>query len=568
MQLATFGTDVPYWDQWDGEIAALYKPFMDGTLSLSQFVAPHNEHRILFSRVFNLILFATNEAQFDNLVETYANSILYAIALAVFAWPVLRRMHGAELLLGWLAVVIAGIVPFAYDNLLFGFQNAFYFMNAFAVGSVALVTLGNGRSSLVAALTLAFLSLFTLASGLLLAPTIAFVALLRWRRAQLSRAAAFAVTAAASVIAICGCLLLPHVAPHDALRAQDWRDFIQATINIASWPLPGGLANLLLLWWPSAVVLWRIAIRRDMRHGAIDLYLLGISAWAFLQVLAIAHSRGHEMLIIASRYLDTIMLAPLANIALAVRLLGIARKDAPARGMTAAVSFYALACVCGFAAMSVRAMPQLFYFANSFEKNRAHLRAYLSGEGMKAIEGKPGAEISYPHASRLSALLEDATIRAMLPSSIREPVSAPAGNCSAFEPFGAYPTTPAMPKALGSYITSLGNPSMGSCSSAPFGSRRSYLQFRIAGYPRQSGMSLMLNRTNGTAIPIVPSFDPRESWLPVTIANPEGPVSWTATDLNPQFWFSLTLPVEVGRLSALRQKLDIYLDVASPWTWQ
>ncbi|HJU40276.1 MAG TPA: hypothetical protein VJ724_11935, partial [Tahibacter sp.] len=145
--LATFGNDAPYWDQWEGEVALLYKPYVDGTLPFAQMVEPHNEHRIFFSRAFNLLLFEANDRQFDNLVETYANAVVYSIALLAAAWPVLRRLSGANLLIGAIVVACAGIAPYGAENLLVGFQNAFYFLILFAAIGMAAIASGNGAGA-------------------------------------------------------------------------------------------------------------------------------------------------------------------------------------------------------------------------------------------------------------------------------------------------------------------------------------------------------------------------------------------------------------------------------------
>jgi hypothetical protein len=207
--LATFGSDTPYWDQWDGEIAFLYKPFTEGTLTMSQLFSVHNEHRIVFSRVFNLALFALNEGQFDNLVETYANAAVYAVSLCTFAWFLLLRLDGASLILGWIATLAVGIAPYATENLLVGFQNAFYFLTLFAFLGIASATFGTKRISWAIALLFAVLSQFVLASGLLLGPALAFVGLLRWHTGHASLRSAVSFGVAGLTIGLVGFLFVP-----------------------------------------------------------------------------------------------------------------------------------------------------------------------------------------------------------------------------------------------------------------------------------------------------------------------------------------------------------------------
>src|SRR5215471_8184894 len=58
--IGTYGTDVPWMDQWDAEGQGLYLPSHAGTLSLHDLFAPHNEHRIFFTRVVALGLLWIN----------------------------------------------------------------------------------------------------------------------------------------------------------------------------------------------------------------------------------------------------------------------------------------------------------------------------------------------------------------------------------------------------------------------------------------------------------------------------------------------------------------------------
>jgi hypothetical protein len=53
--IACYGSPTPFWDQWDAEAAGLYPNFLSGTLNFSDLIAPHNEHRILMTRLWSLL---------------------------------------------------------------------------------------------------------------------------------------------------------------------------------------------------------------------------------------------------------------------------------------------------------------------------------------------------------------------------------------------------------------------------------------------------------------------------------------------------------------------------------
>ena len=88
--IANYGSPLPILDQWDGEAAMLFKPFLEGTLRFADLFAPHNEHRIVLSRLLALALLRLN-GQWDSLVEMTINAAICAVAHFVghrFASPV------------------------------------------------------------------------------------------------------------------------------------------------------------------------------------------------------------------------------------------------------------------------------------------------------------------------------------------------------------------------------------------------------------------------------------------------------------------------------------------------
>ncbi|MES1168545.1 MAG: hypothetical protein ABUL61_05195, partial [Oleiharenicola lentus] len=58
--VAGAGTDIPFQDQWDVEGRGLYPALVDGSLRAGDLLQAHNEHRILWTRVLDVALFAAN----------------------------------------------------------------------------------------------------------------------------------------------------------------------------------------------------------------------------------------------------------------------------------------------------------------------------------------------------------------------------------------------------------------------------------------------------------------------------------------------------------------------------
>ena len=52
--IQVYGSPLPYWDQWD-EAKLVFKPWLEGHLTWGALFAAHNEHRIVFTRLLDLL---------------------------------------------------------------------------------------------------------------------------------------------------------------------------------------------------------------------------------------------------------------------------------------------------------------------------------------------------------------------------------------------------------------------------------------------------------------------------------------------------------------------------------
>ena len=79
-----YGSPMPDWDQWDAEAVELLIPWFENDHFLSHLFHPHNEHRIILTKLQNLALVLLN-GQWDSRLEAVTNAMLHA-ALAVAFW--------------------------------------------------------------------------------------------------------------------------------------------------------------------------------------------------------------------------------------------------------------------------------------------------------------------------------------------------------------------------------------------------------------------------------------------------------------------------------------------------
>ena len=88
--ISRFGVNVLFWDQWDPGIAGLFLKAQRGELSLSDFTALHNEHRILVPRVLYLLLGSLSG--WNTLLEMWAEWLVVC-ATSHGVLLLIRRTH-------------------------------------------------------------------------------------------------------------------------------------------------------------------------------------------------------------------------------------------------------------------------------------------------------------------------------------------------------------------------------------------------------------------------------------------------------------------------------------------
>ena len=125
------GFPQPVWDQWDAQGLYLYVPYLDGNLTLSALFEPHNEHRILTTRILSLALLLAN-GQWDPILEMVVNSILHIISFLILIKIIStiseKKITQVTIFVG----MFIWMLPFGWDNALSGFQSQFYLLLIFS----------------------------------------------------------------------------------------------------------------------------------------------------------------------------------------------------------------------------------------------------------------------------------------------------------------------------------------------------------------------------------------------------------------------------------------------------
>lgn len=326
------GTDIPILDQWDAEGANLYPAFIDGSLTWHRLVQAHNEHRIVFTQLWNLGLFVVNGA-WDPLVQLFAGVVLRAGCAGLLAAVFAGRRGGMWTGAGWAAVLAVAYLPMlSWHNVLWGFQSSVWFSLGLVTAALALWGGAEGSSRrLWLAWVLGAAAQFAMGPGLLVP-----VALVGWiglrlyeRRGRLDRGLLFECLGAAGLLA--GAILQFLSMPvYSGLVARGVAQWLWVFARVLAWPHTDNPAAALVMNAPLAGLLLLRLSRLEWRRKE-DGPVLVLGFWVIALAGATAWSRGGEagelVFGLPSRYVDLVVVLPLANLWCAYRLVsGISER--------------------------------------------------------------------------------------------------------------------------------------------------------------------------------------------------------------------------------------------------
>ena len=425
-----FGSVTPIWDQWDGEAAYLYKPYLEGSLSPWFVFSPHNEHRIFFSRALSLGLLEL-AGSWDTLLQMAVNAMLHALGagLLVAALGASLGCIGFVALAAFASLILS--VPYGHENVLAGFQSPFYFLLLFTFASfLALYRSRPFSARWWAGALLALASYLCLASGAftLLAPAALFMlqAAIRRRRGAVEFIAILVQVLIVAVLAY----FIPRIPDHTVLQAATFGDFLAAFMVTASWPFADGIWGVFALHLPVILLAaWLIAKRAPVDDARWVIVLLAI--WLALQYGCLAIGRSTSVM--AARYLDIYVIAALVNLASLFHLLEIGRSSRFTKvSLLAASTLWIVAVTLAAASQVDKAVKGVVdRYATSISQT-TNLKNFLATGDFTQLADKPFMHIPYPSAERLRDVVSDPTILAVLPSVLIEGHPGPAPPAPAF----------------------------------------------------------------------------------------------------------------------------------------
>lgn len=556
-----FATELPNWDQWDAESEYVFVPYLRGELEWADLFRPHNEHRIVPTKLLGLSLFLAN-GQWDARLECAANAVLQTcIALAIFL--IGRRAIPARLDAPWLiGVLVLFGGPMSWQNATGGFHSQQAFLILSALATIHL--LANARVfswRWWAGIATALAALVTMGSGLLAAvaagATLVFVT--PWRALARRHGMTLVLLVA---IACLGWFTRVEVGHHSGLQARSAGEFLLCFWRSLQWPVRHFPLFPLIAWAPFVWLAWRVWRGKD-QCTPVERVTFGVGVWVLLQFAASAYARGVDGDWPAVRYLDTLAVGLAVNLLAA--LLAFAHVSLAGWRHAARVFAAVLGGVLlthGIVVHFVDAMGATgSALVRDNAEKEARTRAYLkTGDEAYLRSGT----IPYPSASTLLQRISHEEIRARLPALVRRPLPMrpESGTSGEFAP-GAVASDHEIPlgwTALGSHGQD-GASGTGRWRSDLIepGSTRYWMLPVFASDPADPDLGLWLEDASGavlaTILPGKVEPIPLSAWGLAHVAAPRVPARIVAVDHSASGWLAFGAPIEKAAGSRWAQVL-------------
>lgn len=544
--IGTYGNATPYWDQWDSEARLLYAAFLEGQLGWGDLFAAHNEHRILFPRLLALGLLQVNGI-WNPLLQMVVNAALHAAFIGVFA-GMLIKVVGQRFLLPVAAFcLVLCALPYGWENTLAGFQSCFYFFLWFTVGAIWLVSVAEPFSARWWVGTgLACGAFFCAASGGLVLATLAAVGVLRYGRGQHKRILEGVAVFTLGALFLGSVICTPRIMTHAPLKAITFTQFLDSFDGYFAWPIKAAVVGALCRNAPGALfTIWMLRAKPPMDDRRW--FLLALIVWSFGQSMALAYSRAVGF--VPSRYTDMLAVDVLTNFACLIVLWQVFAGRRAVVAVTAA-AWVGIVLGCLGASVHKRCPGELEQRRATALAQEVNTRNYVYTGDISHLTDKPHLHVPYPLPGHLAAILDQPTVRTILPRNIGAPmagtiVARSEGDARIDAGYGADVPSPEGP-AWGTHGAQESATILQFSVAFPAPQRAYRIRIPVAGEPEASGIKIEIEQ-DGKRRPLYTRAASETTWGIATATVRGRPFTVHVTDASLNAWVAVGSPVAVGR---------------------
>lgn len=335
--IANYGSATPLWDQWMVEAGDLYALALRHLLPWFKLFEAYNEHRIVMTRLLDLLLLACNNQVWNPLLQMIVNAVLHVTALVILLGCLQQQCHEKYRTGLFLFASVLFCAPYSYENTLWGFQSQIYFVMLFSFLSLWYTTT---RPPFTAAWNVGvlygLLGLFSFGSGVTTFAAAFALQLVRQRRdpdPQARQPGALFLLGGLCLLAIAITPPSPDLyafltiaSPFAQLRhafgnvpwneppvfaakpgAESLPELLEALLDVASWPT---FFLAPLVYFPLLQFMWR-QYRNPPRQDSSSWFVFVMGLWALGQVVLFSYGRAKSPLL--SRYTDFYAIGILLN---------------------------------------------------------------------------------------------------------------------------------------------------------------------------------------------------------------------------------------------------------------
>jgi len=534
------GLQYPINDQWHSEYSNLYKPYLEGKLSLGGFFAPNNEHVIALQKVAHLGLFLLL-GEWSPMVQMYFNALLFSLLVFVGSLLAGLRLGGMASAVVQSAILLCGLMPGPAENFLFGFQTGWYFY--YFTSGIVLLCLAKSEKLDVwwcLAWVFAILSCLSLASGVVnLVLCIAAPATREWLRGGPGQLAVVRLLP-------CVALSLPPLFFFASIIVQGRPEslpsetpFFANLIAIFSYPW----VYLPITYLPVLGAVWTFVARLPSAatHGVLGFSIL-FAIWGMAHSFLIGIGRGG----VSSRHVELLLLGALANILLVV--LSLERSEKVTRPLVRAFRLVWLSAIFGglaFQLVASRKTPEQFFdfFAQRYELVKESLVKDDSDvlASRSWVTGLP-ANLFATHPE----LIRDPLLREILPAFFPEGIqlSPPPEHSLIADSTKMFPTAfPFLPWAK---VENLGG-GQRSVDFSASGIAQPYVKIVFAGQLESPASGFYSPGSGGKQLGVKAPFSQSAGWRAVFVPTKNGVFEFSARLLGDRDWLLLQQPIPCSR---------------------
>jgi len=334
------------------------------------------------------------------------NAVLHALICGFLVKYVLVTFSGFNRLAPLLVTTLLFTVPFSWFSILVAFQTQFNFMLLFSV--LALHFLSNASYRVGYSFTA--LSMLSMTPGAFVLPAFIGVVIIDAIRSKTITRLQLLHATGSGLVFLLFVLYLPVEPASEAYYAQSVQAFAITVAAAISWPFRVSSVIGLVMYVPLVVCIFKSTVSTKAPRYLVDLgFFMG------LQFLSMAMFRGQDGVPPPSRYWELMIIGVWLNsiCALFLARIGNSLIIKYLAGLWIAIAFI------GMLSLGI----ELFNSGLPDKKAESLISVrlvteYLSTGNKEVFEGHSALEVSHPDTDALLHLLDDPTVRKVLPSAL------------------------------------------------------------------------------------------------------------------------------------------------------